>query len=126
MPLPVRCHRQMRGNPCGFPNQNILPENLMPSRLGSDGFFVFILSWCVRFSRHTSMNEVPTLSVRCQSGNRDHHIWDNNGTFWCHFTVHLPDFTKQRLRVSLDTADIGQARRLRDALFALFGCVLPA
>lgn len=67
------------------------------------------------------MNEQPKLSVRCHPGNENHHIWDNNGTFWCHLTVHLPDFTKQRLRLSLETDDIQHARRLRDALFALLG-----
>ena len=40
-------------------------------------------------------------------------------TFWRHLTVHLPDFTKKRLRLSLETRDIQQARRLRDALFDL-------
>jgi hypothetical protein len=67
------------------------------------------------------MNEQTKLSVRCHPGNENHHIWDNNGTFWCHLTVHLPDFTKQRLRLSLGTDDIQHARRLRDGLFALFG-----
>jgi hypothetical protein len=67
------------------------------------------------------MNEQAKLSVRCHPGNENHHIWENNGTLWCHLTVHLPDFTKQRLRLSLGTDDIQHARRLRDALFALFG-----
>jgi hypothetical protein len=67
------------------------------------------------------MNPNPKLSVRCQRGNADHHLWNNNGTFWCHFTVHLPDFTKKRLRLSLGTDDVRGARRLRDALLALFG-----
>jgi len=71
------------------------------------------------------MNSEAKLSVRCHLGNENHHIWDNNGTFWCHLTVHLPDFTKKRLRLSLETADIRHARRLRDALFALFGWAPP-
>lgn len=68
----------------------------------------------------------PTLSVRCHPGNPNHHLWNNNGTFWCHFTIHLPDFTKERLRLSLGTGDVNHARRLRDALMALFGGVIPA
>lgn len=72
------------------------------------------------------MSQIPKLSVRCLPGNPDHHLWNNNGTFWCHFTVHLPDFTKQRLRLSLGTADVLHARRLRDALLALFGYAPPA
>ncbi|MFM8684869.1 MAG: hypothetical protein ACKOEG_14040 [Chthoniobacterales bacterium] len=46
--------------------------------------------------------------------NPDHNIWNNNGTFWCHFTVHNPDFTKERVRVSLHTKDRDEARPRRD------------
>lgn len=46
--------------------------------------------------------------------NPDHNIWNNNGTWWAHFTVHLPDRTKERVRVSLGTKDIAEARRQRD------------
>jgi hypothetical protein len=67
------------------------------------------------------MNEEAKLSVRCRQGNADHHLWNNNGTLWCHLTVHFADFTKRRLRLSLDTADVLHARQLRDSLLALFG-----
>ena len=67
------------------------------------------------------MSEKTKLSVRCHPGNENHHIWDNNGTFWCHLTVHLPDSTKRRLRLSLETDDIQKARRLLDSLFVFFG-----
>ena len=60
-------------------------------------------------------------AVRINGNNPDHHLWNNHGTFWCHFTVHLPDFTKERLRLSLETSDLGHARQLRDSLLALFG-----
>jgi len=42
---------------------------------------------------HASMNQNPKLSVRCQPGNLDHHLRNNNGTFWCHLTFHFADFT---------------------------------
>ncbi|HYE30091.1 MAG TPA: hypothetical protein VEH27_01560 [Methylomirabilota bacterium] len=61
------------------------------------------------------------LSIRTNRANSDHHIWNNNGTYWCHFTVHLPDFTKERVRVSLETRNITEARQRRDSLLALFG-----
>lgn len=48
--------------------------------------------------------------------NADHHLWNNHGTWWCHYTVHLPDYTKQRIRRSLHTADRRVARFLRDSL----------
>lgn len=57
----------------------------------------------------------PILSVR-QTANPFHHLWNNNGTWWCHYTEHLPDFTKHRVRVSLHTADSTIARFLRDSL----------
>jgi len=67
------------------------------------------------------MNQYPKLSVRCCPGNANHHLWNNHGTFWCHVTVHFPDFTKKRFRLSLETRDIEHARQRRDALLALFG-----
>jgi hypothetical protein len=70
------------------------------------------------------MNQETELSVRCQAGNANHHLWNNNGTFWCHLTVHFADYTKKRLRLSLETADLVHARRLRDSLLASLGCRL--
>jgi len=59
-----------------------------------------------------------TLSIRTDPTNPDHHIWLNNGTWWCHFTVHLPGHRSQRLRRSLRTRDHALARRRRDRLFS--------
>jgi hypothetical protein len=67
------------------------------------------------------MNQTAQLSIRPRPGNQDHHLWNNHGTYWCHFTLHLPDFTKQRLRLSLGTGNVDRARQLRNALLALFG-----
>jgi flagellar hook-associated protein FlgK len=41
------------------------------------------------------------------ASNPDHHIWNNHGTWWCHFTVHHSDYTAERVRVSLRTRDLG-------------------
>ncbi|HTI98317.1 MAG TPA: hypothetical protein VL527_05380, partial [Dongiaceae bacterium] len=60
------------------------------------------------------------------AGNANHHLWNNHGTFWCHFTLHLPDYTKQRLRLALGTRDFSEAQEMRDALLRLFGPLLPA
>jgi len=46
--------------------------------------------------------------------NLNHNIWNNNGTWWAHYTVHNDDYTKQRVRVSLGTDDVEIARALRD------------
>ena len=58
-----------------------------------------------------------TLSLR-RSGEENHHIWNNNGTWWVHYTVHLPDYTARRVRRSLRTRDVVEARLRRDALLA--------
>lgn len=59
-----------------------------------------------------------TPSIRIVSDNPDHHLWNNNGTWWLHYTLHLPDFTKQRVRRSLSTRKADEARRKRDQIFA--------
>jgi hypothetical protein len=56
------------------------------------------------------------LAIRGRTGSRTHHLWNNNGTWWCHYTVHLPDFTKKRVRISLDTHNPNLAMRMRDSL----------
>lgn len=61
-----------------------------------------------------------SLALRANPANPDHHLWNNNGTWWCHFTVHTPDYTKERVRLSLKTRDRDQARKLRDSLLARF------
>ena len=51
----------------------------------------------------------------------NHHIWDNNGTWWLHYTLHLSDYTKRRVRESLRTRDVAEARRRRDLRLAELG-----
>ena len=77
----------------------------------------------VRRKRHLKtrnpMNRpLPTnrLSLRIDVRNPDHHLWNNNGTWWCHFTVHTPCHTKHRIRRSLHTNDRNVARARRDEL----------
>jgi hypothetical protein len=48
--------------------------------------------------------------------NPDHHLWNNNGTYWCHYTVHEAGHTKRRVRVSLHTKNGEEARARRDAV----------
>jgi hypothetical protein len=44
-------------------------------------------------------------------------LWNNRGVWWCHLTVHKPDATAERLRFSLKTRDVEQARERRDRIF---------
>jgi hypothetical protein len=56
------------------------------------------------------------LALRFPSASADHHLWNNNGTWWCHFTLHSARGTKQRIRRSLRTHDVSLARKRRDLL----------
>jgi len=49
---------------------------------------------------------------------KTHHLWNNNGKWWCHLTIHHPDYTSERCRLSLNTRDLDVARQRRDRLFA--------
>jgi hypothetical protein len=58
----------------------------------------------------------------------DHHLWRNGRLWWVAFTVHLPGWQKERVRLSLGTDDIVEARRRRDQLLSEYprakGCQL--
>ena len=49
--------------------------------------------------------------------NPDHHIWNNNGTYFIHVTLLWEGRRKLRLRKSLKTKDVNEARRRRDRIF---------
>ena len=55
-----------------------------------------------------------TPALRTNLRNLNHHLYDNNGTWWIHFHVHHPDYTKSRIRESLGTKCLTRARELRD------------
>ncbi len=40
-------------------------------------------------------------NTRSYGENADHHIWNNNGTLWCHYTIHVANDTKRRIHCSL-------------------------
>jgi hypothetical protein len=67
-----------------------------------------------------ALPEGCSLSLRTYPRNPNHHLWWNNGTWWLHATVHRPDYTKQRLRVPLETKNIDLARVRRDSVLASF------
>ena len=66
----------------------------------------------------TTSQQSAELSVRIDPGNPLHHLWNNNGTWWCHFTLHYDGFQKKRIRVSLKTSNQNKAIHKRDLLFA--------
>ena len=51
-----------------------------------------------------------------QPNNKNHHIWNNNGTWWIHYVVY-DNATAVRVRRSLKTKNLRQARKKRDSFF---------
>ncbi len=75
------------------------------------------LPWCsVRLSLRIMPTNTPALRINPRNPN--HHLYDNNGTWWIHFHVHRPDYTKARIRESLGTNCLTAARELRDLALA--------
>lgn len=56
------------------------------------------------------------LSLRVNTANRLHHLWNNNGTWWIHYTLHFADYTARRIRRSLRTSELEEAIRRRDEI----------
>ena len=65
------------------------------------------------------MNSLAKLpGIRVDKENPNHHLWDNHGTWFLHYTIHPTPFTKERVRRSLGTKDVRVARERRDNFFA--------
>ena len=59
----------------------------------------------------------PVLRIRVSADNPNHHLWNNNGTWFLHYTVYPTPFTKERIRRSLGTKDLNVDRERRDSFF---------
>jgi hypothetical protein len=68
----------------------------------------------------TQLNHSVTsmISVRVNPGYPNHHIWNNHGTWYLHYVIYPTPITKQRIRRSLGTKYVAEARRLRDEFLA--------
>lgn len=64
----------------------------------------------------TSDTDLPGIRIR--TDNPNHHLWNNHGTWFLHYTTHPTPLTKERVRRSLGTKDLAMARRRRDVFFA--------
>lgn len=72
------------------------------------------------------MNALAALpGIRVRAENANHHLWNNHGTWFLHYTVHPTPFTKERIRRSLGTKDVVVARERRDAFFQLLATEAP-
>ena len=57
------------------------------------------------------------LASKARAAKPNHHLTNNNGTWWCQLTIHRGPFSK-RLRFSLETRDLNTARERRDRVFS--------
>jgi hypothetical protein len=64
--------------------------------------------------------EAKIPSIRAGADNPNHHLWNNHGTWFLHYTIHPTPFTKERIRRSLGTKDLQVAREQTSLLLALF------
>lgn len=70
-------------------------------------------------SRAAENNPRPRqLAVRIDPSNPNHHLWNNNGTWFIHYTVWPDKLTSRRVRRSLGTRSVLRARIKRDRFFA--------
>ena len=58
-----------------------------------------------------------SLSIRTNEANPNHHLWNNNGIWFIHYTMWPDSCTKSRVRRSLQTRCLDEARIKRDQLF---------
>ncbi len=58
----------------------------------------------------------PAPSLRTNSSNPNHHLWNNNGTWYVAYTVHTSPLTAERVRTSTKTRDVVVARQRRDQM----------
>ena len=72
---------------------------------------------------HLDEREVRSLGARAvlapHERDPNHHLWRNGRLWWIAFTVRLGHL-QERVRFSLKTADVEDARRRRDRIFAIY------
>jgi hypothetical protein len=57
-------------------------------------------------------------SIRIWAQNPDHHLYNNNGSWWLHYTSYPDAISAKRIRRSLGTRNLHEARERRDAFLA--------
>ncbi len=62
--------------------------------------------------------ELPLCPVR-RTSNPNHHLWCNHGVWCLHHTVYPTPWTKERLRFTLKTRSLDEARTRRDDYFRI-------
>jgi hypothetical protein len=57
---------------------------------------------------------IGRLALRVPRGKPAHHLWNNNGTWWVHYSIRHPAGGTMRYRESLKTPDFDTACQKRD------------
>ena len=73
--------------------------------------------WCVSENRESTRHQMK-LSIRTNRENPNHHLWNNHGTWFVHYVIHPTPITKERVRRSLQTKSLEEARQRRDAVLS--------
>ena len=63
---------------------------------------------------------VELATSRAFSNNPNHHLWKNGRLWWIAFTLIHDGWRQERVRQSLGTDSLNEARRRRDAILAVF------
>ena len=61
-------------------------------------------------------NQGEELALRIDDWNLNHHLWNNNGTWWIRYTIYPTPMTVERIRHSLKTKILLEARSRRDEI----------
>ena len=61
--------------------------------------------------------DTEETALRIDESNLNHHLWNNNGTWWIHYTIYPTPVTVERIRKSLHTKELSIARKRRDDFF---------
>jgi hypothetical protein len=72
---------------------------------------------------------MPTTQLapsRAAETNPNHHLWKNGRLWWLAVTLLHDGWRQERIRQSLGTDDLGEARRRRDLVLARFAQPQPA
>ena len=56
------------------------------------------------------------IALRIDESNLNHHLWNNNETWWVHYTIYPTPVTVERIRRSLKTKILEEARNRRDKI----------
>ena len=70
----------------------------------------------IRKMNNSLLVQKEESAIRIDNSNLNHHIWNNNGTWWIHYTIYPTPVTAERIRHSLKTKNLDEARNLRDKI----------